>query len=119
MASKQPATSTQRSTSANNRQSTSQAAGAGNTNAELLRLRKELIQAKAANTDLQEELDEKTQQYLDAIKVSRNLPPNKTSFTATRHLQGATEQRVQQHRPRAGHRRAEGTSRHEGQTARV
>ena len=77
MASKQPATSTQRSTSAN-RQSTTQAAGSTNVNAELLRLRKELIQAKAANTDLQEELDEKTQQYLDAIKVSRNLPPNIT-----------------------------------------
>lgn len=37
---------------------------------ELLRLRKELIQAKTQIADLQEELEEKTNQYLNAIKVS-------------------------------------------------
>jgi hypothetical protein len=44
--------------------------GAGGANAEVLRLRKELIQNKSSLTDLQEELDEKTNLYLDAIKVS-------------------------------------------------
>jgi hypothetical protein len=46
------------------------AAQAGNP--EVLRLRKEMVQMKAALTDLQEELDEKTNLYLDAIKVSFN-----------------------------------------------
>ena len=37
--------------------------------AELQRVRKDLIQSKAALTDLQEELEEKNRLYLDAVKV--------------------------------------------------
>jgi hypothetical protein len=44
--------------------------GANSGATELLRLRKELIQAKTQISDLQEELEEKTNQYLNAIKVS-------------------------------------------------
>ena len=40
--------------------------------AELQRVRKELIQSKAALSDLQEELEEKNRLYLDAVKVSAN-----------------------------------------------
>ena len=37
----------------------------------MLRIRKELVQTRSKVTDLQEELEEKTSLYLNAIKVSK------------------------------------------------
>ena len=39
----------------------------------MIRLRKELIQTRSKVTDLQDELEEKTSLYLNAIKVSVGL----------------------------------------------
>ena len=39
----------------------------------MIRLRKELIQTRSKVTDLQDELEEKTSLYLNAIKVSVRL----------------------------------------------
>ena len=41
---------------------------------DVLRLRRELIQAKSQLGDLQEELDEKTNLYMNSIKVSTTHP---------------------------------------------
>ena len=38
---------------------------------DMLRIRKELVQTRSKVTDLQEELEEKTSLYLNAIKVSK------------------------------------------------
>jgi hypothetical protein len=47
-------------------------AGGGNEGSEILRLRKELVHARTQITDLQEELEEKTNLYIKAINVSLN-----------------------------------------------
>ena len=39
----------------------------------MLRIRKDLIQSRSKIVDLQDELEEKTSLYLNAIKVSPNL----------------------------------------------
>lgn len=51
------------------RHTTSGAVGGAAAN-DILKLRKELIQARSTIADLQEELEEKTSLYLNAIKVS-------------------------------------------------
>ena len=45
-------------------------AGVDGSGGEILRLRKELVHAKTQITDLQEELQEKTTLYIQAINVS-------------------------------------------------
>jgi len=51
-------------------------AGGDGSGGEILRLRKELVHAKTQITDLQEELQEKTTLYIQAINVSLNIQLN-------------------------------------------
>ena len=58
------------------KRSTSSGRGAAQTQqaaSDMIRLRKELIQTRSKVTDLQDELEEKTSLYLNAIKVSVRL----------------------------------------------
>ena len=50
------------------------AGGGDGSGGEILRLRKELVHAKTQITDLQEELQEKTTLYIQAINVSISAP---------------------------------------------
>ena len=44
--------------------------GGGDASSEILRLRKELVQARTTIADLQEELQENSDNYINAIRVS-------------------------------------------------